>query len=234
MTRLFIDGRLDESIALLERLDELTEASGSISAAQSTLLTTVFLCLGRLEEAHSFVTRPARPFPICVALCYAYSGRLAEAQRLLSDTILLLDTDAADLELVSTYLLLMLEISVLVEDRSAAAMLSARLAGLAHLAGTYRTPSCVARHLGTAAALLGKPDEARAYYDQAVEVCTKVRFRPDLALTRLGLAELLLELYPDERDTAIEHLDFAIREFQEMKMQPSLERALRHRGLLKA
>jgi hypothetical protein len=45
---------------------------------------------------------------------------------------------------------------------------------------------------------------------------------------------LLLEHYPDERDTAIEHLDFAIGEFREMKMQPSLERALRHRGLLKA
>jgi len=33
---------------------------------------------------------------------------------------------------------------------------------------------------------------------------------------------------------AIERLDFAIAEFQEMKMQPSLERALRHKGLLKA
>ena len=32
----------------------------------------------------------------------------------------------------------------------------------------------------------------------------------------------------------IEHLDFAIGEFREMKMQPSLERALSHRGLLKA
>ncbi len=28
--------------------------------------------------------------------------------------------------------------------------------------------------------------------------------------------------------------DFAIREFRDMKMQPSLERALRHRELLKA
>jgi pimeloyl-ACP methyl ester carboxylesterase len=43
-----------------------------------------------------------------------------------------------------------------------------------------------------------------------------------------------LEHYPDERDAAIEHLDFAISEIREMKMQPSLERALRHRGLLKA
>ena len=48
------------------------------------------------------------------------------------------------------------------------------------------------------------------------------------------LAELLLDHYPDERAEAVEHLDFAIREFQEMKMQPSLERALRHRELLRA
>ena len=68
----------------------------------------------------------------------------------------------------------------------------------------------------------------------ALEVCTKVRFRPEIALTRLGLAELLLDHYPDERPAAIEHLDFAIAEFGEMKMQPSLERALRHRELLKA
>ncbi len=57
---------------------------------------------------------------------------------------------------------------------------------------------------------------------------------PELALTHLGLAEVLLEHYPDERTEALEHLDFAIAEFQEMKMQPSLVRALRHRDILKA
>jgi len=36
------------------------------------------------------------------------------------------------------------------------------------------------------------------------------------------------------RAQAIEHLDFAIAEFREMKMQPSLERALRHKEVLKA
>jgi hypothetical protein len=51
---------------------------------------------------------------------------------------------------------------------------------------------------------------------------------------RLRRSELLLEHYPDERATAIEYLDFAIAEFREMKMQPFLERALRHRDLLKA
>jgi hypothetical protein len=94
--------------------------------------------------------------------------------------------------------------------------------------------TCIARHLGAASALLENPAEARAYYHQAIEVCTRVRFRPELALTRLQLAELVLEHYPDERTAAIEHLDFAIAEFRDMKMQPSLERALRHRELLKA
>jgi predicted Ser/Thr protein kinase len=48
------------------------------------------------------------------------------------------------------------------------------------------------------------------------------------------LVELLLEHFPDEKKAALEHLDFAIREFREMKMQPSLERALRHKDILKA
>ena len=61
-----------------------------------------------------------------------------------------------------------------------------------------------------------------------------MRFRPEVALTRLQLAELLLEHYPEQQAEAKEHLDFAIGEFREMKMQPSLERALRHRRLLKA
>ena len=58
-------------------------------------------------------------------------------------------------------------------------------------------------------------------------------FRPELALSKLQLAELLLEHYPDEKKEALEHPDFAIKEFREMKMQLSLERALRHKDILK-
>jgi len=61
-----------------------------------------------------------------------------------------------------------------------------------------------------------------------------MRFCPEIALTRLQLAELLLEHYPEEKSDAPEHLDFAIAEFREMKMQPSLERALRHKEILGA
>jgi tetratricopeptide (TPR) repeat protein len=93
---------------------------------------------------------------------------------------------------------------------------------------------CLPRLLGEAFQGLGQADAARDQYEKALGVCKQVHYRPDLALTRLDLAELLLEHYPEERDAAIEHLDFAISEFREMKMQPSLERALRHRGLLRA
>ena len=57
-------------------------------------------------------------------------------------------------------------------------------------------------------------------------------FRPEEALTHLQLAELLLEHYPEAQAEALEHLDTAIPEFCDMKMQPYLERALRHRETL--
>ena len=61
-----------------------------------------------------------------------------------------------------------------------------------------------------------------------------MRFCPEVALTQLQLAELLLEHYPDEKSEALKHLDFAINEFREMKMKPSLERALRRKEILGA
>ena len=47
-------------------------------------------------------------------------------------------------------------------------------------------------------------------------------------------AELLLDHCPAEKKEVLDRLDFAIKEFREMKMQPSLERALRHKEILKA
>jgi hypothetical protein len=90
------------------------------------------------------------------------------------------------------------------------------------------------RFTGAAALMLGNITAARDHTMRAISFCSSIRHRPELALSRFQLAEILLEHYPEERDAAIEHLDFAIAEFREMKMQPSLERALRHRGLLKA
>jgi tetratricopeptide (TPR) repeat protein len=155
-------------------------------------------------------------------------GRLEEARSVLVRAM------PADPRVVQDSAVL-LEVAVRLADRELVAKLAEGLRGSARRTGVvYFDNTCVARHLGDAMRLLERNDEARAYYEQAVEVCARVRHRPELALTRLSLAELLLAHYPDERHAAIEHLDFAIAELREMKMQPSLERALRHRGLLKA
>jgi eukaryotic-like serine/threonine-protein kinase len=96
------------------------------------------------------------------------------------------------------------------------------------------TPACTARLLGDAATVLGDRTSARGYYEQARVVATRLRLRPEGALAALGLAEGLIAGDQAEQSEAQRHLDFAIAEFQEMKMQPSLERALAHKGLLKA
>jgi hypothetical protein len=129
-----------------------------------------------------------------------------------------------------------LQAAILVGHREAPDFLVRRFAhsGLHTTSPIMSELTCPSRHLGAAAALLGRPDEARAFHHEALDMATGLRFRPEIALTRLQLAELLLEHYPDEKAEAIEHLDFAIGEFREMKMQPSLERALKQREILKA
>jgi tetratricopeptide (TPR) repeat protein len=72
--------------------------------------------------------------------------------------------------------------------------------------------------------MLGRYDEAKAYYLKAIEIGEDMRFHPELALSWFQLAELLFEHYPGEKEEAIQHLNFAIDEFKAMKMQPSLEK----------
>ena len=131
-------------------------------------------------------------------------------------------------------LLLLLETAVLAKHTRAAEILLDLLTGAVYKTTGLHNPTCVARHLGGAEALLGRYEEARKHYGEAIKVCTEMSLRPELALTRLQLAELLLEHYPKQRAAALEHLDFAISEFRDMKMQPWLERALRHKEILKA
>ena len=50
--------------------------------------------------------------------------------------------------------------------------------------------------------MLDRPEGARAHYQEALKVTTEMRFRPEIALTRLQLAELLPEHYPDEKTEA--------------------------------
>jgi hypothetical protein len=140
------------------------------------------------------------------------------------------DIEAAPINLLAWYL----ETAVLIGHKDAASLLSEQFEPIADMVMANLAMTCVARLLGGAATLLGDPKKAREYYILALEVTSNMQFRPEIALTRLQLAELLLENYPDERAQAMEHLDLAIPEFRDMKMQPSLERALSHRDILKA
>ena len=126
------------------------------------------------------------------------------------------------------------ESSVLIKHKKAAELLYNRMNVSGLCTNGIHATSSIPRHLGGAAILLGKYDKAKEHYKESLRICTKMNFRPELALTHLNYAELLLDHYPKEKAEALEHLDFAIKEFREMKMQPSLERALRRKDILKA
>jgi serine/threonine protein kinase len=144
------------------------------------------------------------------------------------------DLDDEGDETSSVMLAELLESATLGSDIQVVQVLESRLTDMVRFPCVNSSAVCWARILAGAASVLGERSRARERYELAIEQCKKFGNRPELALSHMGLAELLLEHHLDERATAIEHLDFAIREFREMKMQPSLERALRHKEVLKA
>jgi tetratricopeptide (TPR) repeat protein len=191
------------------------------------------LLLGKADEALRFITTRL-PLPHAEALCLAHLGRDTEVTSILERFVVTRpNIGSAEDETSAVEDIMYLEAAVLVKHREVAGLLLGRFVG-AFSPFISLALTSTARHLGGAAALMERYDEARKYYQEAIKVCTEMRFRPELALTRLQLAELLLEHYPKERAEALEHLDFAIKEFREMKMQTSLERALRHKNILKA
>lgn len=242
---LTVDGKLEEAVTAGERLiargDELGSPVYARQFARAALPAQVYL--GRAQEALDRVGAAAQMAgaeenPNLQALrsnLLAHLGRLPDARALMTQ-FLAERADTAGGAINVSALTRLLETAVMVEDREAASLLAGRAEPIASLSATANIAgiSAPGRHLGAAAALLSDHEQARAYYRQALEACGKIRFRPEIALTRLQLAELLLAHYPDERAEALEHLDFAITEFREMKMRPSLERALKHKGLLRA
>jgi len=226
--RAMLGGELEAALDAAAREASRAEELGAAPLVP-TLRVEVLLYLGQMHEALGFLTGGG---PLH-AVGFAHAGHGAQARaevaRLL-DPAAPLAQDGAEANALG-YLL---EAAVLTEDTDRAAGLAASLDGLTATTTFSYSVHAVGRHLGAAATLLGDKATAREHYARALDWATKIRHRPEVALTRLQLAELLLEHYPDERAEAIEHLDFAIEEFRAMKMQPSLARALSHRGLLKA
>jgi ATP/maltotriose-dependent transcriptional regulator MalT len=252
-----LDGHLEDVLARLMRLVErvVNETGGVVSGLNGVGLNGVSgpmmmpaLYLGRADawlaafDENALLTgstQPGRPtaffirFTDARALCLAQLGRVEEARALVRPLLDAITGGTIDAEVPFGSLALLLQAAVALKDQTAAQALAARLACVADLSGDTAVTTCVGRHLGDAAALVGDRTAARAYYAQALESASKIRFRPELALTHLRLAELLLKDADEAgRSDALEHLDLTIPELQDMKMQPSLERALALRETL--
>jgi tetratricopeptide (TPR) repeat protein/ribosomal protein L40E len=232
-----MDGRLEEAMDMARSLRARGEEAGvsTLAHVMAAPGRRAQLYLGKSLESIGREI-PLGPLEMIVVPCLvqAFLGRRQEVSEILEKNVVNLPGISTLEDGISVWIgTLYLEAAVLIGHRRAAELLLKRFSGTG-LCSADHYPTCIPRHMGGAAALLGRYDEARNYYNEAIKVCTEMPFRPELALSRLQLAELLLEHYPEEKKEALAHLDFAIKEFREMKMQPSLERALRHKDILKA
>jgi tetratricopeptide (TPR) repeat protein len=230
----FMNGLLEDAVAQSVAVETAREQVSTRTLPFRQPMTALFY-LGRIEEVdeESLSFGPTRTTRAALALYYAYSGRFAEAKDI---TKTFEGISSAEDDTSAGILGALFQAALLGGDLETIGPLAARMGQTPVRAQPTLGQGFVsmARLLGEAAALLEKPEEARTRFDEALIDCERIGLRPDRALTRLDLAELLLDHYPDERDKAIEQLDFAIAEFRDMKMQPALERALGRRGLLKA
>ena len=172
----------------------------------------------RLTE-HTRFNGSTRPERAERALLLSWLGQCDEALKLRAGFANISDSDDRSAVWILAYLL---EVSVRCGDAATAAALVDRLAPLADRLQTWYSIVSFGRLLGEATAALGRPEDARAFYLQGLEVCRKVRFRQEIALTCLDLAQLRVEhFYQDaERAEALSDLDFAIAEFDAMHMTP--------------
>jgi tetratricopeptide (TPR) repeat protein len=237
------DGCLEEAVAIRRRIGARGEELGMLQFAgiYASYILPASVYLGNAGQSLESRLRVAREHSQNIVssqsiLFYlTHLGRYAEVAEMLERLVVARPGIASGEDETMVCLnITALEAAVAAGHRQAAELLLARLAGTRRLTSGLWITTCAGRHMGAAAAFLGRNEEARKHYQKAIKDCTEIKFRPELALTRLQLAELLLEHYPKERAEAVEHLDFAIKEFQDMKMQPSLERALRHKEILKA
>jgi len=237
------DGRLEEAVEMRRRILARAQELGILEFAVmwTSWILPARVYLGDAGRALEAQLQGARSIPENVGgdqvilYCLTHLGRYAEVAEMLERRVVSRPGIGSEKdEMTPSFDNAALQAAVLAGHQRAAELLLRRFTGSKIVTSGLWVATCTGRHLGAAAALLGRPDEARSHYREALKVATELKFRPEVALTHLQLAELLLEHYPKERAEALEHLDFAIAEFRDMKMQPSLERALRHKDILKA
>ncbi|MCX6020725.1 MAG: tetratricopeptide repeat protein [Chloroflexi bacterium] len=193
-------------------------AFGQLQAHSGSM--RALLLLGRATEALAGVptTRAEER-----ALCLAHGGRLPEAQSLLRQLVsqwqISFTEDETDIQVLTA----LLETAVMAQDGEIAEVLTARLAHSGSFASVLWNSVCIGRILGEGSVFLQRPEDARRYYQAALEVATKLRHRPEIALTHLDLAEL--DAAEGHTQEAQARLAACIPELEAMGMAPALERA---------
>jgi hypothetical protein len=196
-----LDGRLDDAIALGRQIEAVGEELGLYMWAVMAEWMGVRAALtyfGKFDELARLYDLWKWPLD---ALLLAYLHRDAEAVATLDELVASRSGfEPSEDETFASADMLSLQAAILVAHREAAEFFVRRFAhsGL-HTTDMLGDLTCPSRHLGAAAAFLGRPEDSRAYYEEALGMTTRLRSRPEIAVTRLQLAELLLAHYPDEK-----------------------------------
>jgi predicted ATPase len=243
VARSLVRGDLSGALTQIAAIDSPSPASAGSASRQPypALAIWPLIWLGRTDEALAAIPDAVGPNARLAqlwvgprALCHAHVGQSHEAARLMGQILDQLPAELDENEPPGATIAPLLETALVLRDQSAASYLRSRLDGVIamHAGGV---PHAVARHLGRAAALVGDRTAAWSHYERALAWAQSISYRPEIALTRLELAELLLDerlalsRTPDERARdyaeARSHLEFAIAEFEAMGMASALERA---------
>jgi DNA-binding CsgD family transcriptional regulator len=218
-----LDGRLKEALELSRDAQIGTFPYSWQASILSWLGDTT--ALEGLLRSHFAVGGFLLYGPAFKGLVLSQLGRYEEARRSIVGPLARLAETPLEDPVAFSLPMMLLEPCVLTGDKDGTELLLQRLRGDSRL---LVKPDFILlpRRLGLAAVLLAHFPEARRHYQAAIEFCSRVGHRPELALTRLDLAELLLAHYPDDHSQAVEHLDSAIAELKTMGMAPALQKAL--------
>jgi DNA-binding CsgD family transcriptional regulator len=225
-----LDGRLDEAIALCQQgIDRGVDRGPRVLSLLGAMyhLRLPLLYSGHIERYPEVVRAyqaaagtPRVEAALLLALGLYQNGQVSEASAASEATVIDTLDDRPLLELV-----LRLELALCTGDVAAANELAERLALVPHVATLDGCTPSVARLVGSTRQLQGDFGGARAHFELALVGSQRIGYRPEVALTRLALAELLLDHYPSEQHLARAHLDAASSEFSAMRMLPSQARA---------
>jgi DNA-binding CsgD family transcriptional regulator len=222
-----LDGELERSLEaareLIARADQLgMGVLGRTQAYHWAARARLYSGLLDDSEADAFLQMHGGKPAILPLLVQGGDGEAVERalQRLLAESHVGTDGD----ETRTPFYAGCLEAAAMLGNRELVEPLARQLAPAADCVSGMWALTSIARLLGSAAVACGDGQAAHDYYGRALEGLTRLRYRPEIAVVHLQLAELLVD---EDLTAALAHLEVATPELAAMHMRPFLERAQR-------